>query len=96
MAISTAKVRNKMRCTDKVDVSPTALWFGDNPDALDEVKVWMEMKKAGETDWSTQRLLDELVSEYRFPFMNAQNLYKWLKRSFPDLYPHSNNRGLRT
>lgn len=87
MAISEAKVRSKMAKSEGELPGPKGNWFTEHPDALEEVKVWMEMKKNGETEWSLTRLLSELTSEHQFPFRDHKALGSFLRANFFDEYP---------
>lgn len=67
-------------------------WFEQNPDALREVVIWMEMAKAGETEWTLARLFREMVSEYGFPFSGPTNFGSYLRNIFPKQYPYQPNK----
>ena len=87
MAISEAKVRNKMAKPKDTLPGTMGKWLMAHPDALEEVKVWMQMAKAGETEWTMTRLHLELRSEHGFPFTATCNFGRFLSATFPDEYP---------
>ena len=87
MANREAKVRSKMAKSVSGLTGRTGKWFGSHPDALEEVKIWMQMARDGETEWSLTRLHKELLSEHNFPFTAVTYFGSFMRSNFPDEYP---------
>ncbi len=81
-----SRIRNKMANRSGLP-GRLGSWLGNNPEALVEIKVWMEMAKAGETEWPLARLYRELKTEYGFPYASTTMLSQYLRSNFPDEYP---------
>lgn len=79
--------RSKM--ARSADTLPGAIgeWLMAHPKALREVKLWMEMARKGETDWTLRRHHEELQSAYGFPFRTTYHFGRFLSQNFPDEYP---------
>ena len=81
------KARAKLGTSTRRRLYPgCASWMAEHPESLAFVRMWMDMKAKGKSDWSLNQLHTELRKSYAFPYKSVTSVLKWLQDEHANAY----------